>query len=189
MATFLPIRPSNIPFLASKPIEDVQFEAISNWEDCDFSQITNWIESKKIKLNQGDVIGFGPLDDLYRNGSKCIWYSNSAHDLEYDLDEYGAIPNVQELQVRPGHFNPRHWSDVITHNGIYWVCDQYRTQCVENIEVIILSNSVKLFRTWFEHNGIKEFLVLSSDYIDEQEGFVKDSALGDSYSSNGKSNI
>ena len=28
-----------------------------------------------------------------------------------------------------------------------------------------------------------------SDYIDEREGFVKDSALGDSYSSNGKSNI
>ncbi len=167
MATYLPIRPSNIPFLASKQIEDVQFEAISNWEDCDLSQITNWIESKNIKLNSGDVIGFGPLDELYRNGSKCVWYSNSVHDLEYDVDEYGAIPNAQELQVRPGHFNPRYWSDVITHNGIYWVCDQYRTQCVENIEVIILSNSVKLFRTWFEHDGVKEYLVLNPDYVNE----------------------
>lgn len=166
MATYLPIRPRNIPFLASKPLKDVQFEAISSWEDCDFSQITNWIESKNIKLNPGDVIGFGPLDKLYRNGSKCIWYSNSVHDLEYDADEYGALPNVPELQVRPGHFNPRYWSEVITHNCIYWVCDQYRAQCVENVEVVILPNSKKLFRTWFEHDGIREYLVLNPDFID-----------------------
>lgn len=165
MAIYLPIRHSNIPFLASKQMEDVHFEAISNWEDCDFTQITNWIESKNIKLKDGDVIGFGPQNKLYRNGSKCIWYSNSVHDLEYQIDEYGYIPNVQELQVRPRHFHPRYWSDVITHNGFYWVCDQYRTQCVENIEVIILENSKKIFRTWFEHDENKEYVVYDQDYV------------------------
>ena len=145
MSTFVPIKPSNIPFLSSKPIEDVQFEAITSWEDCDLSQITQWIINKNIKMNPGDIIGFAPLVKLYRNGSKCVWYSNSVHDLEYNCDEYGAIPNAPELYVRPEHFHPRYWSEVITHNGIYWVCDEYRSQCVENIEVIITNNNEKIF--------------------------------------------
>jgi hypothetical protein len=39
-----------------------------------------------------------------------------------------------------------------------------------------------------DHNSNIPLLNNDSDYIDEQEGFTKDSALGDSYSSNGKSN-
>jgi hypothetical protein len=143
MSTFVSIKPSNIPFLYSKPLQDVQFEAITSWEYCDLSQITNWIITKNIKLNPGDIIGFAPLVKLYRNGSKCVCYSNSVHDLEYDCDEYGAIPNAPELYVRSGHFHPRYWSDVITHNGIYWICDEYRLECVNNIEVIITNDNKK----------------------------------------------
>ena len=82
-------------------------------------KIVIWIRLQNIKLNPGDIIGFGPLDKLYRNASKCIWYSNAVHDLDYECDEYGAIPNRSELQIRPGNFHPRYWSEVITHNGIY----------------------------------------------------------------------
>jgi hypothetical protein len=98
MFRYIPIRPYNILFLAFKPSADVQFKTISNWKDCNFFQITNLIKNKNINSSPGDVIGFGSLDELYRNVSGILV---AVHNLEYNIDEYGAIPNVQELYVRP----------------------------------------------------------------------------------------
>ena len=170
MSILISINQSKIPFLASKDPEEVAYGSVHNWPDCDFDQITNYINSKNINLSSGDIIAFAPLEKIYRNGSKCIWYANSAHSLADDLDDYDALPNVQELQLKPGSiFHPRYWSETIDHNGYYWICEEYRNQCVQNVEVKIANNQNKLFITWFEHNGKKEYLVFNSDYVYEEE--------------------
>ena len=171
-ANYICIDPSEIPFLAGEPLTDVHYEAISNWNNCDFNQITMWVHQNLDKLpngiKDGDVIGFGELGKLYRNGSKCLWYGHEAHDLDYEDDEYGALPNAPELHVRPGHFHPRYWIDVIEHNAIYWVCDEYRHQCLENVEIVEYDD-VKVFRTWYVHDGVKEYVVYNQDYVEEED--------------------
>lgn len=165
LTNLISLKPSHIPFLAAKEPDEIAFEALDNWKDYDFSQITNWITTHGINLSDGDIISFAPPDRIYRNGSKCVWYGGAAHGLAHNIDEYGALPHAQEIEIGPGKkFTPRSWSHTIDHNGIYWVCEEYRLQCVENIQLRIVNNE-KLFLTWFEHNETKEFVVYNTDYV------------------------
>lgn len=177
LTNLISLKPSHIPFLAGKEQEDIGFEALDNWEDHDFSQITNYITTHGINLSDGDIICFAPPDQIYRNGSKCVWYGNAAHGLAHNIDEYGALPHAQELELGPGKkFTPRSWSDTIDHNGIYWVCEEYRTQCVENIQLRVVNNE-KIFLTWFEHNEIKEFVVYNTEYVNQNQYDLNSSDL------------
>lgn len=169
MSSLIHISKSNIPFLASEELGDIGFAALTSWQ-YDFNQITDYINSKNIYLSPGDILCFAPPQHIYRNGSKCIWYGESAHALAHDIDEYGALPNVEELQLCPGrNFHPRYWSENITHNGFYWICDEYRNQCVDNIDVKVDNQGNKIFFTWFIHNNTKEYLVFNPDFTDEQK--------------------
>ena len=92
-------------------------------------------------INDGDVIVFCNPNNLYRNDGKYMWFNHRVIALSYECDEYGEVP--PRVEIKPGAFNPRYWDHTIAHNINYWPCDNYRTQCCNNMTV---SNKISRIR-------------------------------------------
>lgn len=130
--------------------------------------IVNDYVIRNLVIRDGDVISF--CKKAYRNSAKCIWYDGCVHDLDDTADEYGALPKTETLIVKPGTpYHPRYWNDAIDHNGIYYVCDDYINECVENICKIKDEFYEKLLIAHFTHNGCKETVILNPESIANYE--------------------
>lgn len=128
--------------------------------------LINTYVNANLVVNAGDIIYF--IEKPYRNSTKGIWYDNCIHDLDNEVDEYGALPKVESFFVNPGSvYHPRYWNKSIRHNGYYYVCDEYIKECTENIHKIRDRFYGKILITHFTHNGCMETVVFNPDTIED----------------------
>lgn len=83
-------------------------------------------------IKRGDIIDLE--QDGYRNSGKLIWNGEAVESLDYDIDDYGAVPpDYQIVDAATGFNNPYYWSDAVDHNYISWPSIPLRQQLLANL--------------------------------------------------------
>jgi hypothetical protein len=150
--------------------DEISFSALSDYIDTDEKQqrLTKHVIKNSNNLRFGDTLVFCNPEHKYRNAATCVWNGKSIELLDHTIDEYGALP--KSIKISDNKFGPRYWSNAISHNDYYWVCDEYRQEAFENAEIkfSFLDNDVKdYFVSKYTHNGNIEYLVLNEDCVDD----------------------
>ncbi len=88
--------------------------------------LTEHICEKGIAVKRGDVVGLhaNTIEDRYRNTDTFIYDGETVTVLEYDIDQYGALP--PSIQVTDTEFSPQYWQYTIAHNSIFWLTQAIR---------------------------------------------------------------
>ena len=98
-------------------------------------------------IRRGDVVHVG--DDDYRNMGKYLWDGKKAIELDYTIDDYGALPSSFTLNEFP---DPRYFNESIDHNTIRWIqftekdIIDYQPGAKGNFKVEITADDGKLRR-------------------------------------------
>lgn len=101
-------------------------------------------------IRRGDVVHLEAADN-YRNTGKYIYDGYRIINLNYDYDEYGAVPNeFKVIDEFPIHY----WTSVIAHNGIvHFNSDPYVDEILDHLEKID-ANDIEIYKSIFTHaNG------------------------------------
>ena len=98
------------------------------WEDSFQQQILERLTAYVDVAKPGDTISLQKRDDKYRNEWTYLWDGEKAIELDYSIDEYGALPHT--FKVTDTEFSPDWWTDTIAHNSIFWLSDKIKKQMV-----------------------------------------------------------
>lgn len=115
------------------PIDSVDLDDHDVYNLQDHAIRLNYDERQQLvnthNIKKGDVIAYRPK--MYRNSWKSVYDGNDIVQLDYTLDEYGALPSSLTIGDR---FDIDHWKDVIEHNTIVWLDSyKYRDELLEQL--------------------------------------------------------
>lgn len=91
-------------------IDEDEIEEMSNPETI---KIVN--QSIRDQLRRGDLVALS--EERYRNDGVWIWNGNSVEALDYDIDDYGSVPESYRVTA-DGPFTPDYWLESVDHNCI-----------------------------------------------------------------------
>lgn len=142
--------------------KDGDFSILENRHNVNL--IKNHIENNDIHIERGDIINLIEECKRYRNSGKLIWngnnpmwlsnyqnYDDISEYYENTLDEYGYVPSC--FIVSDDEFSPDYWIKNVKHNGIYWPCEDYRIQVIENLEFSKRLTKNEIWNSFFTCNG------------------------------------
>lgn len=79
------------------------------------------------ELRNGDIVQLG--EKVYRNDGKFIWDGKELQTLDFDIDEYGALPRNFTFPTFP----LKYWDEAIAHNFVRWPENSIKQQIKNNI--------------------------------------------------------
>ncbi len=132
-----------------------------------------------LDVKRGDIIHL-ESDGDYRNDGKYIYDGEKIVQLDYDMDDYGAIPSNFKILDDNLTFSATYWVDVIAHNTyIYWDTKPYIDQLVRNFKPTkIVEENIRnhVYRTYlvetsFVHSTGVPFTIrfnILDEYTDEE---------------------
>lgn len=110
--------------------DDLREDAFSNFErahlesplernESFLSSMTQLLQKKvaPADIRRGDIVGFEfVLEYGYRNAGKAIWNGAALEPLDYEYDDYGAVP-TSYLTLRP--YPVGYFTDLVDHNFLH----------------------------------------------------------------------
>ena len=182
-------------------IPDIEFSEDEDKQDEIIAEINKYISDNNLQIKMGDLIRLESayLEDnednddnenkstirgntYYRNDGLYIYNGNSAEELDFTIDDYGALSNKYRLFEAPNYFTKDHWHKIdeskngtlqampyISHNNIVWITNN--KQIRDNIEVDNINEYKSVIYTWYDvadkkHNIIYESSI-EEPYSDE----------------------
>jgi len=130
--------------------------------------IIKYLYDMKYDLTRGDLICYEGLNE-YRNDGIHIFDGCKIIDLDYDIDDYGALPN--EFTVINNNVPIDYWVNNdehkgIDHNNLVWFDhNPVKIQCFDNITKI----NGDLFTTFNYNDKIYKIYGYRSDFDDESK--------------------
>lgn len=134
------------------------------------SYVLQYLNHLQTPIYRGDIIHL-ESEGEYRNDGKYLFDGQTLVQLDYDGDDYGAIPPEYEILDDNLTFSSTYWKDVISHNGmVYFNAPKYEQQLLANLKKSERgsqdSPDILVYETEFIHStGIqfKVFFILDLD--------------------------
>lgn len=143
--------------------EGCSYIIVDNIENADI--ITKYIKDNNISVRRGDIIDTIDENNRYRNDGKFVWDGEKVLSLEYDVDDYGAIPKT--FIVSSQEFAPNYWENTIDHNNYYWPSIEYREQVRNSLVFDDEFTNQKEWHGCFTHDDRLVHVIIDDNYSSE----------------------
>ena len=96
-------------------------------------KLTRYVKDNFTDIREGDLVVGANKAERYRNDGVYIWDGKKVCELDFMLDEYGAIPS--KFVVTDTKFSPDWWVDLIAHNNYFWLSQEIRDRASKTLKM------------------------------------------------------
>ena len=131
---------------------------------------------KSMKSKHGDTVRWRwPMSLDYRNSNLVgfVWKKNDEFKIipmYTKIDDYGSVPPQFVVGNAPDEFEPKHWLNVVDHNGIVFLSEEiknkinsliaenpnaehHKIEIKKNRYIVQVSLDTKIVKPWAEFDG------------------------------------